>query len=934
MIRPKILIVDDKPANLMAMKTLLRKVDADVIEAGNGQDALTETLRHSFALALLDVQMPDMDGYELAEFMLSAPATAQTPIIFLTAAHTDEQNRFKAYKSGAVDYIVKPFDPDILLVKVQVFLELSRYRHNLEHLIEDRTKTIRHLYEMHRLAAQVSSDFLNLPIKADIDAEVEKTLDMCLPLLEADRGWLMVPDSVYSGLIVGYERTLDGIPSLKARNPRLHPTHSPEIWKSLQLGRIINIKADDRPDGVDPVRDAVLDSARNHFETGVMSVLALPLRVDMRIGGLIGFESFHRDRKWPESATKLLLLIGDTLISAINRQKTIRSVRESEHRFRSLFESLAVAVHGIDEDRRVIYWNPQSEKLYGYTAQEVLNRPVEEFIYPETDRPAVIKRLDAVISGEWTLAAGEEDRCHAGGTMVPVITSHTAFRNHAGNPEVFFLDVDLTAQKMAERDRERMELQYLQAQKMEAVGQLAGGVAHDFNNLLTVISGYAKMLLGDEKTSGGYRREILAIREAAQRAQDLTRQLLTFSRKQPFQRGRASLNTVIEKALSLYRRLLPENMDFEFKPGPDLPTIYADTQQIEQVVANLIVNARDAVLAHPDQSRKHMISIETVARNRSEFAAGLADSAAIARVRRYVCMIVRDTGIGMDEKTKPRIFEPFYTTKPAGSGTGLGLATVFGIIKRHEGHIDVESSPLEGTSFNLYWPEATDEDRPESGSNRDAVPLAGTESVLLVEGDPAIQDMVATGLGRLGYRVKVAADAKAAIKQAEATGRPIDIAIVDIVLPGMNGVQLHQKLETEFAGIQVILCSGHPDNTLESFGLDPSSSAILRKPYSIGELSNAIRKVFDRGESPHERKISVFIPRDRGGEVGPTSQSIPMKALPPKVVAALKTAAANGDLNSLSLIADRIRQAFPREAAEIAGFIQRIDYRGLLKFLE
>lgn len=926
--QPKILIVDDQPRNLVALERLLRSVDATVISAGSGQEALQATLQHRFALALLDVQMPGMDGYELAEILLSDETTGQIPLIFLTAAYSDEQHCFKAYASGAVDYIVKPYEPSVLLGKVNVFLELGRHRYHLETLVERRTQTIQNLYELHRLAAKVSTELLNLPIDADISGEVESALKECLHPLGADRGYLFLLDETQSVPISRFEQAREGLVIDRAAF-RFAQGGFPWVWSQMEAGSSVCL------DSIDDMPSVALTERAALQEMDVLSLLVLPLRFGQRLKGILAFDAIVEPAHWPESAAKLLQLVGDALLSAIHRHEIVAVVRESEHRFRASFETLAVAAIGVDDERRVIYWNRHSEWLYGYSAEEAMGRALEDLIVPEHLREEAAFQMSLWIEGQTDMPAMELDRVDSRGSAVSVYSSQTSIRNHNGQREAFLLELDLRPQKHAEHERERLERQYLQAQKMEAVGQLAGGIAHDFNNLLTVIAGYADLLLKQSPRGDNRCRELDAIREATQRAQKLTKQLLTFSLQQNVDLQPQSINRVVGRAVSLYERLIPETIRVVFIPGEELPSVLVDSQQMDQVVANLIVNARDAILAHPDTSFPHAITLETGLRTRSVFSSGPTGTDGGDQVS-YACLTVRDTGVGMDAATRSRIFEPFFTTKSEGKGTGLGLATVFGIMQQNQGYVDVESAPLEGTAFSLYWPAYAPE--AEGSSEETATrrqPRKGEESILLVEDDPRVLHLARTGLQELGYRVLIANEATEALKQIDSTEEKPDVVVSDVVMPGMSGLQLRELVVEKYPDIKIILTSGYPEPALQALGMEPGSDTMLRKPYSLTELTQAIGSVLPRrsgaegvgdGLENGSENPDVPIAQERTRELA--------SLLPMEILYRLRIAASTGRLNELNGLVQELSVHQPELAARIDAKVQKIDYKGILHLLD
>ncbi len=417
------------------------------------------------------------------------------------------------------------------------------------------------------------------------------------------------------------------------------------------------------------------------------------------------------------------------------------------------------------------------------------------------------------------------------------------YRRVAGPPEPGSAEVLRVAAHLAGvailRDRVVAELRaseerLRQAHKMEAIGQLAGGVAHDFNNLLTVINGYADILRGQLAAGSEAGESVHAILEAGQRAAALTGQLLAFSRKAMVQPRLVDLNEVVDSAARMLRRLIGERVTLTTRLQPGLPPVRIDPGQIEQVVMNLAVNARDAM---PDGGTllvettelllPTMLTTET-----GEFRAGHA-----------VQLTVSDTGQGMTEDVRARVFEPFFTTKGVGKGTGLGLATVYGIIRQAGGHVEVTSAPGHGATFRVLLPAASAEERPEAESLAPVGP--GSETVLLVEDEEAVRRLALVALERRGYRVLAAGSAAEAMALATGHQGPLHLLLTDVVMPDMGGRQLAEALTARRPGLKVLFMSGYTDDTVLRDGLASADRSFLQKPFSVAALGRRVREVLD-----------------------------------------------------------------------------------------
>ncbi|MFN2571379.1 MAG: PAS domain S-box protein [Gemmatimonadales bacterium] len=426
-----------------------------------------------------------------------------------------------------------------------------------------------------------------------------------------------------------------------------------------------------------------------------------------------------------------------------------------------------------------------------------------------------------------------------------VSNSETRERDREGRPRVFLNNVvgfvedgHLVRVWGTQRDvteQRQLEEQYRQAQKMEAVGQLAGGIAHDFNNLLTAILGNTQLLLRELPPGDAKRGDVEEIRKASERAASLTRQLLAYSRRQMLQPKVLDLNVVVAEMDKMLRRLIGEHIALVAVLAPDLGPVRADPNQIEQVIVNLAVNARDAM---PDGGK---LTVET---SNVELDETFAQAHLGSVAGPYAMLAVTDTGAGMDAAVRAHLFEPFFTTKDVGKGTGLGLATVYGIVKQSDGYISVYSEPGQGTSFKIYLPRiATPASVPPTPSRSGAA--RGSETVLVVEDEPAVLTLSRRALEAQGYVVLAASDAAAALRVVERHGGTIHLLLTDVVMPGLSGRELADRLTAQRPGVRVLYMSGYPGDAVVQHGTLPAGSAFLQKPFSPDGLARKVRDVLD-----------------------------------------------------------------------------------------
>jgi len=394
--------------------------------------------------------------------------------------------------------------------------------------------------------------------------------------------------------------------------------------------------------------------------------------------------------------------------------------------------------------------------------------------------------------------------------------------------------------KRAEAALRQSEEQLRMSQKLEAVGQLAGGVAHDFNNLLTVISGYSELVLNRLKENDENRAKVKEIKRAAERASTLTRQLLAFSRKQVLQPKLFDLNHLVSDMSKMLRRLIGENIEMTTVIGEAAP-INADPGQIEQVLMNLVVNARDAM---PNGGR---LTIETV---RVEIDEAYASTHLNVQAGRYVMLAVTDTGCGIDEETSKHIFEPFFTTKEQGKGTGLGLSTVYGIVKQSGGHIWLYSELDHGTAFKIYLPAATEMETQPAAAPAQVALTHGTETILIVEDEPQIRKLAFDCLAYCGYDVLSCSNGLEALQLIEGLNRPVDLVLTDVVMPKLSGRELSERIAAIQPSTKVLFMSGYTNDSVVNHGILDGGTRFIQKPFTLESLARRVREALDNEEAP------------------------------------------------------------------------------------
>ncbi|MFA4973017.1 MAG: PAS domain S-box protein [bacterium] len=577
------------------------------------------------------------------------------------------------------------------------------------------------------------------------------------------------------------------------------------------------------------VGDADLAPWRDELlRVGFASAVAVPLRADGNTLGVLGV--LERDPGAFDAAeTELLQELADDIAFGLvalrtraAREVAERALRESEERYRLLFERNLAGVFRLTADGRVVDCNEACARIFGYASRaEALGTPVSTLLEPSEESDAAHERL----LREGHLLNHEQSYRRKDGKTIWVIEN----LSRSGD----LIDgtmIDVT-------ERRLLEDQFRQSQQMEAVGRLAGGVAHDFNNLLSVIISYSGFALDALPASDPVRADLEEVKQAGERAAALTRQLLAFSRKQVIAPQVLSLNQVVGDLAGMLRRLLREDIHFVIKLAEQLGSVSADAGQMEQVIMNLVVNARDAM----PNGGTLIVETANVELDEEYVAEHLG-----AQPGRYVLLAVTDTGSGMEATVREHIFEPFFTTKMVGRGTGLGLATVYGVVKQIGGYIWVYSEPGQGTCFKIYLPRL---DAAATQARRGQVSevARGSETILLAEDDDAVRRVAERILVGAGYRVLTAANGQEAVGLMERHGREVDLLVTDVVMPQMGGHDLAEHLARLRPELKVIYVSGYTDDAIAHHGVLEPGTHLVAKPFTAVALTQKVREVLDAG---------------------------------------------------------------------------------------
>jgi len=552
--------------------------------------------------------------------------------------------------------------------------------------------------------------------------------------------------------------------------------------------------------------------------------LGVPLKTPTETIGVLVVQHYQNENAYDQRDLEFLDSVGGHIALAIDRRRNEEALRRNESMFRLLFSHTPLPTWVFDtETGRFLEVNEATTKQYGYTEEEFRRMTVLD-LRPLSDRKCdgevwKYSALGVFHQGTWRHQSKD------GRVFKVELVAHEL--EYAGKKVRLVVAQDVS-------ERQQLEEQLRQAQKMEAVGRLAGGVAHDFNNLLMVIKGHTELLLGTLPAGDSSRRKIEQIERSADRATTLTRQLLAFSRMQVLQPRTINLNTIVEDMGKLLPRLIGEDIELAIHTTPDLGAIRADAGQIEQILMNLAVNARDAM------PKGGKLLIET---SNAELDHAYKLVHPVVKPGKYVLLAVSDTGTGMDAETQAHIFEPFFTTKEQGKGTGLGLSTVYGVVKQSGGFIWVYSEVGKGATFKIYLPrvEGTT-DAPVQAPQSAQLPR-GTETILLAEDEQDVREVAREFLESAGYRVLLAANGVEAVSLAEAHEDTIDLLLTDMVMPGMMGRDLARKLRQQRPEVGVIYMSGYSEHAAAEATKSDPLATVLTKPFSRAAILRAVHDV-------------------------------------------------------------------------------------------
>jgi PAS domain S-box-containing protein len=779
----KVLIVEDEKLIRLNLRALLEDLGYQVTEAADGREGQDAFDRERPDLVLADLRMPVMDGLSMIAGLREK--SPETPVIVISGTGS-VRDAVDSLRLGAWDYVLKPVtDPEGLDIIIKRALEKARlvrenrcYREHLEELVRERTGKLREVTE-----------------------RWERTFDAVPDLI-------MIVDTDFRIMQVN-----------KAMADRLG--HTPAECAG-QLCYAAMHKTE-RPPSFCPYLRTLKDCREHTVEVS-----------EERLGGyfIVSTSPIY------DSAGQLIGSVHVARDITERKQAEIR-LNDQLHFLQQLLDSIPIPVYYKDTDGLYLGCNSAFEKFIGLPRSRIVGKTVYE-VAPK-DLADVYHQADSALLSRSGVQVYETDVMHKDGTRHDVIFNKATYVDADGRMiGIVGAIMDITERRKAEEERKLLEAQLHQAQKMEAIGQLAGGIAHDFNNILTAIIGYAEIILMRMEKDSPLRHFIEQVLTSADRAAELTNGLLTFSRRQVLHTKPIDLCGVVRGLKKMLGRLLPEDIDFRTTVAERDLIVMADKGQIEQVLMNLVTNAKDAM------PRGGSLAIEVspaVMNERFVHAHGFGEPG------NYACISITDTGHGMDEATRKRIFEPFFTTKEVGKGTGLGMAIIYGIIQQHNGYITVYSEKERGTTFRIYLPLIVEEIKEVHGTREAEPPPGGTETILLAEDEVTVRELHKMILQEAGYKIVEALDGRDALDKFMERQAEVDILATDVVMPKNDGKSLYEEIRKIRPDMKVLFMSGYTKDIIVERGILEDEFSYMTKPVTSSELLKKVRDILDRDRS-------------------------------------------------------------------------------------
>jgi PAS domain S-box-containing protein len=669
-----------------------------------------------------------------------------------------------------------------------------------------------------------------IEIKAgEINKAIEDALKDISKIVKSDRSYIYLFEDSEKRLTLTHKYYRNGIKEKIAQHDRVDGDDFKWLITPILKNQTVNILSlRDLPGKASTIK-AIMEVENTK------SMILQPLNSNETINGFIGLDHVKDEIPFSGEVYSLLKLSGEIFASAIHRRNLITHSIRMEERYSKLYSESEDVVFISTPEGRFVDMNPAGVKMFGYASvKEMLDLDIEKTFYVD---PKEREKYKKVMQTKGRIKDYELVIKNQNGEKIHVSETSTVVKNERG---------EIIAYQGIMRDetyRRQLEQQLFQAKKMESIGMLAGGVAHDFNNILTTIRGYADLMMLVLKNTDPMFKDVDNIINGVKRAEDLIRQLLGFSRRQMIEPKIMDINKVISDLHTMLDRLISDDIEFDLKLRDGLAFIKADPVQIQQILVNLVANANHAIKKQDDKSKGKKIRIST---DGFSLTKEMIEQFPGSREGEYIEIKISDTGIGMSEETKQNIFEPFYSTKQEGEGTGLGLATVYGIVKQNNSYIYINSQKRDGTTFKIFWPVAEVQKRDETRIDTQLQFKKRTEIILFVEDDKDVRTLACQALTTFGYKVIEASNGKEAldIVNKEYLIDKIDLVISDIVMPEMDGEELAENLRDLNPDIKILLCSGFTDSRVAMRESENRrGNHFLPKPYTLKNLEKMIRAI-------------------------------------------------------------------------------------------
>lgn len=804
-----VLIVDDNAENLYFLRALLQGHGYNVTSAAHGVDALEKARQSPPNLIISDILMPVMDGFALCREWNKDERLKGIPFVFYTATYTDDRDREFALSLGAARFIVKPEEPEAFM------------------------KIIEEAIEQTEISTAVPTQPPEEAVKEDEVVYLKQYNEALIRKLEAKMAQLEEINRALEHDIAIRRATEAALRQGEVRLRRFHESGMLGVtyWKmdgtitdaNDRFLEMLGYTREDLDAGRINWRDATPEEYRPFDDRAVAELRAT------------GVSKSPREKEYiRKDGTRVPVIItAATLdeerlngVAFVLDTSALKRAEADRERLLAAIEQAGEIVMITDTEGAVQYVNPAFTTVTGYSREEI-----------EGQNPRILKsgkQDGAFYEDLWaTITAGRtwEGRIvnkRKDGSLYTEAATISPVRDRTG------AIVNFAAVKRDITEQIRLTDQLQQAQKMESVGRLAGGVAHDYNNMLSVILGYTELAMRELDAGSPAYRDLEEVHKAANRSVDITRQLLAFARKQPIAPKVLDLNETIEGMLKMLRRLIGEDIELSWIPKAKLWRVQIDPSQLNQVLANLCVNARDAIA---DVGKIIIVTDNVV----FDWAYCAQHPGAVPGD--YTLLALSDNGCGMNEETLTMIFEPFFTTKPAGVGTGLGLATVYGIVKQNGGFIDVVSEPGKGTTFKVYFPRHGGESEETEEETQNEVVKGHGEMVFVVEDDSAILGLAETFLRSLNYEVLTANTPDKAVIAARDYAGEIHLLMTDVVMPGMNGKELYETIRASRPALKCLFMSGYTADVIAHRGVLHQGVHFVQKPFTLKGLATKVREV-------------------------------------------------------------------------------------------